>query len=563
VSAVNTGPIDRVAAFLERDPRRTCALLLALVCLCYLPLYTTQWSPSGGDDAYYLTVARNLAARRGYTWQGVPALWTPPAWPALLALAMGVSPSFAFLNLMLSALLLAALGLWFSILRRLCSSAEAFVMVLIAALLFEVHRFTQAHYAEPLFFALTAGCLLICLQLGEGRRACWRVPLLVVLCAAATLTRFAALMMLPVFVGAVLLGRVALRRRLAVAVIVVAAATAAFVCERRTLNAWGGHTPEAETREAARGTATELTTRGSHHIEGFLARGLGRAARGTTRAGRWVTRLFWPPATMGRAWPPLQPFVNAVGWAALSLLGLAALRTRGRPPSLWLGVLGLCGLLAAWSGRPVPRYLAPASPLLLLGVRQGSAAAASLFPARTRRAAALAAGWALLASVAACNGAILAVNAAVARSPQAHRVALAGEYGELLDIAEELRARGIGDGDLCLHVHYTDPNRRDEDGWAHRLLAFMLDVQILRVPAELSNLPPDEGMVQYARGHGARYILTGAEHRPTRIWHLRLDAPPRTPAHTRYYALWAIQGRTAQPVPVSAAAEPLRRVPGL
>lgn len=64
------------------------AILARLVMLALvLPLYALY----GGDDAFYLGAARNLLAGDGYSYNGVPTAFRPPAYAAFVAM-LGASP---------------------------------------------------------------------------------------------------------------------------------------------------------------------------------------------------------------------------------------------------------------------------------------------------------------------------------------------------------------------------------------------------------------------------------------------------------------------------------------
>ena len=132
---------------------KVACLSLALVLLILYGLCQNgQWVPGGGDDAYYLAIARNLANGQGYFWNGEPVLETPPGWPVALALLMQVSTSFAFLNLVLMAMCITAACVWYFILRRFTNPLSAWFVILLAGTLFEWHRFTFIFYSESLFF---------------------------------------------------------------------------------------------------------------------------------------------------------------------------------------------------------------------------------------------------------------------------------------------------------------------------------------------------------------------------------------------------------------------------
>src|SRR5262245_34928361 len=74
----------------------------------YLLLANPYWVP-GGDSEVYTAIARNLAAGKGYTFNGLPVSMVPPGWPWFLAAAMKISPTFLFLKLLTMSCMLGAL----------------------------------------------------------------------------------------------------------------------------------------------------------------------------------------------------------------------------------------------------------------------------------------------------------------------------------------------------------------------------------------------------------------------------------------------------------------------
>jgi hypothetical protein len=64
--------------------------------LVMLALVDPFYALYGGDDAFYLGVARNLLAGAGYTYEGVPTAFRPPAYAAFVAL-LGAKPAIVIL----------------------------------------------------------------------------------------------------------------------------------------------------------------------------------------------------------------------------------------------------------------------------------------------------------------------------------------------------------------------------------------------------------------------------------------------------------------------------------
>ena len=186
---------------------KVACLSLALVLLILYGLCQNgQWVPGGGDDAYYLAIARNLANGQGYFWNGEPVLETPPGWPVALALLMQVSTSFAFLNLVLMAMCITAACVWYFILRRFTTPLCAWFVVLLACTLFEWHRFTFTFYSESLFFLLLAVSLLLAIQINEGRGGIYKIAILLALSIAMVSVRWTGLLVMAVPASALVSG---------------------------------------------------------------------------------------------------------------------------------------------------------------------------------------------------------------------------------------------------------------------------------------------------------------------------------------------------------------------
>src|SRR5881394_53616 len=108
-----------------RQDWKYCAILLAILLAMYLVLQNGLWS-SGPDTAFYISVARDVALGRGLTFNGDPVGRAPPGWPLVLAAAMKISPTFRFINLVPMVLILASMGMWFFIIRRLADTSKTF-----------------------------------------------------------------------------------------------------------------------------------------------------------------------------------------------------------------------------------------------------------------------------------------------------------------------------------------------------------------------------------------------------------------------------------------------------
>ncbi len=514
----------------HRDARY-CLLLLVILGALYGACQNGQWLPGGGDDAFYLTIARNLGQGKGFVWDGAPVTLVPPGWPAVLAAAMRLSRSFWVLNLMLMFLCLGAACTWYWLIRHFASPTRAFAVVLIAGVLFEWHRFSFMHYSEALFYLLVAAALLVAVQVGQGRPSTWRVALLAALCAAMVAVRYAGLLLMPVVVGAAAAGqlRPKLNRQWAAVVLASAVAVGAFVGIRRAVQARAA-VAMAEAADAVQRQKIDETVHFDSKINrGMLSKGPVSYLRRASLTGHWMSLLFWPPAVVSRTSRPLHVSVNVLGWLLVALYALSVPTALKQRQWIWpAGLLYVLLLPVLW-GRPVARYYAPLAPLLLLGVWRGMEALggprqlslASLRLGAPRQAVRIAAGF-LLASVVACNGAILASSVWVARSGDFRDLCLAGEYREVLQVAEYLAGRTDGEAKLAVSAKYEDLNRTSAGFWVYRTLLFLTDRDVQMAPEKIARGGQEAAVLAWAEKAGARYVLTRAEHPVRRVWHFRL-----------------------------------------
>jgi len=566
----------------KRRDWHSCGVVVLVAGLCYLAMYSGQWALGGSDDAYYLSIARNLVLGRGFTWQGAPVVLVPPGWPLFLSVALRVTPSFAFLNSLTLLLCMAAAGLWYWILRDLTSRRRAMVAAIVAITIFEWHRFSNTLYAESLFFLLLSAMLLLALQVRRGRSISWRLPLILGMCAAAVAVRYAALLLVPLVAAAMLPPRLlddrrpvagrrlVARRRLAAAAMVVAVAVAAYVGLRAGIQAVAEVRLQHISRPQLTQEATEALSRETRRASGAFSKGLWATLESFAQGGRWMSRVLWPPAVAGTLVPGGKVAVNVLGWTLLLLLGVRTFHGLRRGEWVWGGAVAYCLFLFAWSSKPIPRYLSPIAPLLVLGVWGGFRVLRVNFRSSALRRAASLGAAGFLVAVLLCNGAIWAVNAWVAHSSDPVNRTLAGEYGELVAIAGLLRRENVNDGEVAVFVEYQDLVRHGKHQWVRRVLNCLMDRRIGKLPAEAYALPPQKRTAEYARSAGIRFVVSPSRHRPSRIWHIPFPSPyGEEPAQRArggersYYALWAIEEDGCRRVSAPRPEDGLRRLPGL
>ena len=557
-----------IPRFNSADPpaktdKNTCFLLALVLLILYGLCQNGQWIPGGGDDAYYLAIARNLATGQGYFWNQVPVLETPPGWPAFLALLMRLSPSFAFLNLVLMATCIAAACVWFFIMRRFVGPLPAFLLTILAATLFEWHRFSFTFYSESLFFLLTAICLLLAIQINEKRPLVWRLPLLLAAAVAMVLVRWTGLLFLALPASALVTGhlRPAFNRKWIAVILLIVVSFLTFKTTRvlqmtRTNEVLAVEfNPENRT---AISTSLDRADRQEAMLFGHPAKEYLRRA---SNAGRWVSTLLLPPAVVARGRPIPQLISNLLGWTFILLLTFNFVTSLRRGQWIWIGLLLFSASIVLFRHTPIARYLAPAAPLLLLGIwRAVPSADDRALAARARRIVPIA----LLICVALCNSSILTVNAWVARSPDFLNVCLAGEYRDILSVAEHLQRPDVRHARVGVYAEYNDLIRTRRSLWAQRVLIVLAD-RYISCPARERTSIPDDQLLSWAADGGINYIVTRSPNVRRRLWHVKIPSSrdDSTAQQTPHYILLDLSDNKIHPVPLADTTDGLRSVPGL
>lgn len=561
-----------------RKDIKVCLLLLVLVVgAMYGACQNGQWVPGGSDDALYLCMARDML--RG---QPSPAP-VAPLWPLLLAGAMAISPSFWLLNGLLMAMMLGAVGLWYFVVRHWLSPRPAFFVMLGCAVLFEWHRFSFTHYGEALFYLLLGACVLLAIQI-SSRPALWRIALLMVLCIIMAGARGAAVLAMPLIALPLLEGslRPRFNRQWIAALLVCLCLAGTFLGTRwwmrQALQTSAAASSPRSPRSPQAAIAKDELKRDTL-VEHSLKRGPKDYAINSLSGGNWVMHLLWPPTVAAKANKSVLLLSNIVGWLLIALYCTrlpAAWRSR---QWLWLAVPLYLVILAAPLNYPIPRYLAPAAPLLLAGLWAaldkvirataavdvagvapdgGVVAPQSRRPGLALVTRVLAAM--LLGSIVVCNGAILAGGAYVAQSPRYVQLCQAGEYAELMAIRRDLLARGLDNGQLAVSVEYNDLQRKGASSlWAWRFMTLMTDRRASVVPTNIRKDPTK--IATWAQARGTRYVLMRPPQPASRIWHVRMSCDPAA----SYYALYRVENNRLVPVEIDdrPVESGLRRVPGL
>jgi len=554
------------------------ALLLVALAAFYGAMQNGLWRP-GTDSQVYLTLARNLATGRGYTFNNLPVEKVPPGWPIVLAGAMRVTPAFAVLNLITPACMLAAAAIWYRILTRFVRPGRALAVTALAGTLFGWYQFTLDFLSDGPFTLAAAGSLLLAVQVAEGRKGAWRVPLLALLCAAAICVRWTGALTAVVACG-VLLTRwgaessevgvqssVRRRPRWAVVGVVAIVAAGTFLGLRAMLER------EKERHLRAHPVAIENLQRVEQMLTSeYSVRPLNEGPETYLRrlgdAGTWVATLFWRPAELRTASRALGWGVNAVGWGMLGVMGAFVVRRARRGEWVWVALVAACGALVLQRARPVARYLVPVAPLLLLaawvGLEELAATARRAGVRRVLR-------WgsmAFVGSIALTNAVLWAVDVRVTWAADFYDAHEAGEARDLMAAARLVRETGspaVVVDDTSTNLGRTRPSQ-----YAFRVMVFLGGGTVRVAPNDVG---ADE-LAGWMRSEGALYYLRRLEANPWRLWHFRVPwlqqrltrKPPGAPTPSfELYELSAAPGgglvRVALP-PRTAERWP-RVVPGM
>ena len=557
--------ITAISAFGRRD-KIACLLLVLVLAILYGACQNAQWIPGGGDDAYYLAIARNLASGKGYLWNDMPVVIIPPGWPVVLALLMQVSRSFAFLNLALMAMCIGTACLWYFILRRFANPLCVWLVVLVAATLFEWHRFTFTFYSEAFFYLLLAGSVLLAMQISEGRGGIWKIVILLVLSTALVSMRWTGLLAVALPVSALLTGQIRpkLDRKWLTVVVLIAASVAAF----KTIQHWqrehANRILASETKAEKRDeTLAAMKWIDRQEEAAFKRNPMAYVTRGLN-SGRWLSTLFWPPTVMGMSQKTPRLIFNLLGWVLILLLALSLMASMRRREWTWIGLLLFCVATVMIRYSHVARYLAPVAPLLLLGIWRAVDQRSSVDGPVGRRKLPRIVVAGLILTIGMCNLSILAANAWVARSANFASLCLAGEYQDILSVAEYLQRYPASQAKVGVYAEYHDPIRTGRSSWAERVMVLLTDREVATLGGKSGPQLSDEKLLSWAKSQDIKYLVTRPPNVSARLWHFKIPSwgDDSTAKEVPYYILLKVSGKKMKTVELPKAADGLRKVPG-
>jgi hypothetical protein len=245
----------------------------------------------------------------------------------------------------------------------------------------------------------------------------------------------------------------------------------------------------------------------------------------TLSAGTWMSTLFWMPAKLAVSDPRIDLAVNIFGWLLLIPLLVWLVVEMRRGQWIWIGTVVTCGLLVLRWSSANERYLIPVAPLLLLGPWLGFEYLHKRFVTRPGRWQTIAKIVALapIVSVAICNGCLLAIDIAIARSDDFYAHHHAGRSQQLVAAAHWLmNERNLGDNELAVSPLYLNLRRPVQNSFAIRVMNVLTDRNILTVPRKVCEGAPDEHLVAWAAENNVHYYLYRPPDSPWRVWHFRV-----------------------------------------
>ena len=186
--------------------RRWFAIALLGCALIFGLLINGHWVRSG-DGEVYLGIARNLAVGQGYRFNGQPVATLPPLWPVVLAGAMKISPSFAFLKLIPLFSMIGFLACSYWIMLRFTTPARSAAVVLLTAILAQVFPLSIYFLSDALFSLMACAALLLAMQINEGRATLLRAIAMILLAAASVAVRWNGVLWWPMIAAAILRGQ--------------------------------------------------------------------------------------------------------------------------------------------------------------------------------------------------------------------------------------------------------------------------------------------------------------------------------------------------------------------
>jgi hypothetical protein len=560
------------------------ALIITLI-LVYGLLQNPYWVPAG-DSELYTAAARNMARGEGYTFNGQSIAIIPPGWSWMMSLVMRVTPYFLPLKLMAMTCVIASLACAYWIVRRFVSPPKAFFVIVLTAILSHVYQATYWLISESAFCLATTASILVAMQIAEGRKQGWRIALLLLLCAAAVSIRWAGLFGTLIVVAALLDGQLRPRfeTRWIAAVLVVVVTFGAFLGWRHGLSG----TPEetAAATDVVTGTGEDMgavpiaetpapmtsgeANQSAKHYQIFPT---GSYADRFLNWGRWFSYLYWQPfRAIGASASTI------VGWVLIALLAVLVVQATRQKRWIWIATGAYTAVLALGWTNVNARYYMPIAFLITLGIFL----ATDQLVAWARRSFAVRGVVQVLfvlfvGSVALCNGALYAVEVAIARSERFYQRYETGLNVSLISACQRLATlpNPPKDRELAVSQVYVNLGKTRASPFGLRSTVLLTGRTTLTprfkdaqaVPTDNTRLA--RSLRTWLRSKGIRYYLYQPPISPWRVWHFRMGWLERkrtgqtAAKDTAGWQLYRVDADRLTPIAIPRKCEPVTRVPGL
>lgn len=503
----------------DAQTNRRVDVWVGLSILVFFSLMLNGYWSAGGDSDVYLDMARNIATGKGYLFNHQPVSQVTPLWPIVLAGAMKISSSFLFLKMVSMLFMLAGLMVWYRILLRLTVPRIAAGAVMVAALLAPLETLTYRFYTEGLFLLVAAGTVLVALQISAGKPLIWRLPALLLLCAAVIGTRWAGILFWPLIAGALVNGRslrdvIRDRRALLLVALTLAATLAAFFALRQMLRV----TPD----QLDLRYDTQLAIHYDYINEEDT---LDSFAKRILAGWQWIGGLIWQPVMVAGKLAKDGVMLATLGVIITGLAFIPGMFRKGQ--WLYLGAVAYAVALYLNWPRPVSRYILPAAPLYLLIMYQAAIEFADRRPNWQRFLRPMVTVG--IVSVVVSNVLFAAVEIHVARARDYYGTFEAGLNQSFIDAIHHAREQDVKDAEIAINpLNVSLKNSGQFRNRYMRAAVVLAERGVRMLPRELAGYRNDLGEIiahphdgepirQWLAKEGVKYYL----YRPpaSTVWH--------------------------------------------
>lgn len=560
------------------------AVAIIPLALIYLSMLNRYWVPSG-DGEVYTCIARSLVRGEGLMFNGSRAAIAPPGWPLVLALAMKISPEFAFLKLVTIFSMLGAFVSAFFVLRRFVTDRASAGIILLTGILSSVYPLTYWMHTEAFFCLLGFSAILIAFRIAEGKaRLDFEVPIMLILLGFGAFTRWPGILHIVLIIPILLSGPGKPWKRVsiwAIAVLSVGVCVATFMSthsylsltkEEKRLAIASGGTAESETETPVETQSLELETPttgptttpvlnsndsltpGWRDLEGSSQRSrFEEYAYRVSTAGKWFAWLLWQPTRFGQSVTFINASALVAGWLAIAMLILALVRGVARHEFFWIGLAIYTGGLCVLWPNPNARYFVPVAPFIILGIFLGIQAVSEIVrrprPILSKpsshtgtfsgskissihvRALAWPAKVLMISFVAATllsNLPLLGIDIWVFRSHDFYARYEAGSNKDLIFAANSINQHPTApERRVAVADWYDNMGRGRYSKYGQRALHLLTDRQVITPPkkAAYKDRPTQDPPRIWAKkvGNDADYYVWQSPWNPWRVWHFRLS----------------------------------------